>query len=173
MSKNENAISLASILGSLFGKSMPGMTIIQPRDGQSLQEAIEEAEAEHRKVCTGCAEDFAAEQRAAKADGDALIFKAKTVSKLDASNEPAGAQTEGIGHDPFHPPVRKPVGYMLRTTMKGETKYIAGSFDTDRERAERKLAMFNQIMPVEQLNEVAEMLGKEKIVLEIASVYAD
>lgn len=86
-----------------------------------------------------------------------------------------GNQTDGVGANPVKGTAypRKHIGFMLRSFIKGETKYVAGSFETDRERAERKLALFNTIVPVDQLNEMAQLLGKDKVTLELVPVYAD
>lgn len=186
MSKRKDQMnSLGAMLAAMLGGQMGAakMVVITPKDGQTLEEAIEEHEAEHRKTCEGCAAEHAAAQ-----ERDALVAKAKANvspgptpeyaaelaarAKADAAKETAvpGAQTDGVGANP----ARKHIGYMVATFIGGSSvRYIGGSFNTEREPIEERLAEFRAMLPIDQLNAVASQLGAPLIEVKIVPVYAD
>lgn len=164
---NSLAAALASMLGAGMGATK--MVVITPKEGQSLEDAIEEHEAEHRKECKGCADAHAA----AAQERDELVAKAKAGAAAEHAAKATaapGAQTDGVGANP----ARKPIGYMVATAVGSNTiRYIGGSFNTEREPIEERLQEFRDMLPIDQLNEVASKLGAPLIEVKIVPVYAD
>lgn len=58
--------AFASLLAGLLTGGKGTMLRVEPREGESLEDAIARTEAEHREVCQGCAEAYELEQFEAK-----------------------------------------------------------------------------------------------------------
>lgn len=154
MSKQMNELS--ALLAGLLGNPDVQFIQITPREGQSMDDAVAEAEAKHREECAGCAADHAIEQAAkAKIDQDAANQKAAAEAKQAAGEAPK----------------RNPLGYMAVITRDGVAKAISGSFNTDREAVAKKLELLSAFGPMQMLTKIAELIGQDAPTVEVKPVY--
>jgi hypothetical protein len=162
----------AALLAALSG----GMPIISLhlKEGQSLEDAIREAEAEHRKTCPNCTAEYEAQQALEKANA-ANADKPKSPDTDDdrkVASRPELGAGYGVGQTTARD--RQPVGYMVFVTRRnedgsrGETQAIGTSFRTDYKKCEASLTAFQN----SSLFTIIATTGRAPF-LEIKPVFAD
>lgn len=134
MSQNRNK-EIAEVIAALIAAGLiADGQLIELKEGQSIDEALEEIGIEHRKECEECRSAYEAEQAEAKKAADELLSAAK-------KGEPV-ARDNCIGYMAFHvlggrPPVPFP-----------------GSFAINKEDVETSLDKFKQTKIVKLLLEM-------------------
>ena len=129
-----------------------------------MAEFIEQQEAEHRKACASCAAKHEAIQKKAASDAEAVLKKARDLQNA-ATGAGVGAAT-GVG-------TRTPLGFMVFTTFKGETRPAPGSFDTDHAAVEAKLKKFLNTEVTQKMFKMAKALDLDTPVHDIRPVFGD
>lgn len=87
MSGSKLPNSIAAMLAGLVGGGVTFLTV-EPREGESVEDAIARTEAEHRETCQGCAEAYEAEQFEAKKKAhDAELNEARKAVATDGDTD--------------------------------------------------------------------------------------
>lgn len=86
---------IAALMASLAGgNGTPRLIRIEPREGESIEDAIARHEAEHRETCQGCAEAYELEQFEAKKKAHESIEKAAR-REAKAARKASRQETDG------------------------------------------------------------------------------
>lgn len=137
--------AFASLLAGLLTGGKGTMLRVEPREGESIEDAIARTEAEHREVCQGCAEAYEAEQFEAKKKAHDEAEKAAR-REAKAARKASRQETDGDRYEGKRPelsapygagensaPKRTPIGYMaFHVLPDGSAKAIPPSFNPDR-----------------------------------------
>jgi hypothetical protein len=158
--------ALAQLLASMAGAGHR-IEIIPIHEGVDMDafmaEFIEQRDAEHRKECEDCAAAYAAEQKKAAHDAEAVMKKARDMANT-------AGEIVGVGIDAAP---RQPIGYMVFTTFRGETRPAPGSFAVERNVVEEKLAKFVDTAGIQKMLKVAEIMEVETPVHEVRPVFGE
>lgn len=158
-----NPMLAAMLLAAMSGHAEA--EFIEVKDGESVEEAIERARAEHRASCPICA----AAHAAAQASGDTGAENSAAPGK-----EAAPVVEQATASATANASARKPIGYVLfAETADGGMKPVNGSFHQSREVVQKKLDVFESFPALVALRDVQRMLSMSAIKAEIRPVYGD
>ena len=117
---------IAALMTAISGDNFEGsISFVEVKPGQSPEEAVEEAKAEHRKTCKGCRDEYEEE----------LAVKKRAEFDAEAARKAATAK------EPKNTDERTPIGYRVFYKNKGGTLTpINGSFHEDKGRVEAAVA---------------------------------
>lgn len=150
--KNSQA-SIAALLAAMMGQSDSGtveFVQITPREGQSIADAIAEAEASHRAECDGCAAEYSAQQ---------AIDKAATKESAEQERKDEQAMQAKLKAKFGAGEARTPVGYIAVIVRDGVERVIRSSFGTDLAEVQAKTDAVHSFGPLKALVELSEALG--------------
>lgn len=160
MSNNQSIPSLPELIAKMLSGGMGSIQVVpvEVREGETLEQAIVRADAEHRAGCAECQAEY---------------DKAQASVPKDEERPMVSRPELGAGYGAGEAPVRdrQPIGYMAFVTARDSNatpRPVSTSFHTSREFVESRLEVFKRTMPY-TIMEVAGLAP----VIDVKPVFAD